>query len=186
MPDGQRSAHDVSANLLAGAPATTPEPDPDNVPVLRAETQATPANSRRNRDPGVPQLPSSPPSQQHLTVAKEKAAMFLDSVRLAFQVPLASRPATPAPSTATRRSGRLAKQALNIAIRPSKKGEVLAMRKLGIIPADGDIEHARNFDKFIATTMQPAHFEALRDFFPAARELTDNDLLQIAGQAAGA
>lgn len=59
------------------------------------------------------------------------------------------------------------------------------MRKLGIISNDDDANcaAAAEFDKFLNTTVQPRHFAALRDIFPAANALSDADLMQIASQA---
>lgn len=82
-------------------------------------------------------------------------------------------------------SKRLAAQPLNMAIRASKKGEVLAMKKLGIITHDHEAGQVtdKEFDKFLVTTMQPCHFAALRDIFSTANNLTDEELLQITSQA---
>nr|XP_034570132.1 uncharacterized protein LOC117834714 [Setaria viridis] len=93
--------------------------------------------------------PSLPAPTNEIDTAKAKTEAFLTSVRLALQQPLASRlavPPTTAPTPTPRRSGRLAKQTLNATVRPSKKGEVLAMKKLGIISREGEAEQVRNFD----------------------------------------
>lgn len=73
-----------------------------------------------------------------------------------------------------RRIARLASQPLNTTVRPSKKGEVLAMKKLGISTKDDEAKHVTEavFDKFLKTTMQQRHFDAPRDIFPA-REAAD-------------
>lgn len=81
----------------------------------------------------------------------------------------------------------MANKPLNTAVRPSKKGEVLAMKKLGIITQEHEAAQVtdKEFDKFLATTMQPRHFATLRDIFPIANNLTDHELLQITSQAGG-
>lgn len=131
--------------------------------------------------------PTAPPSAD---AALARTTAFLNSVRLALQAPLASRPAvtTPAAASTPRRSGRLANQALNSTVRPSKKGEILVMKKLGIVPREQDTEQvsAAEFDRFLRSTMQPRHFAALRDIFPAANTLSDDELMRITSQAGGA
>nr|XP_034579445.1 skin secretory protein xP2-like isoform X1 [Setaria viridis] len=131
--------------------------------------------------------PASPGSCSAVAMAKTTA--FLSSIRLALQEPLISRPpvqGTPNPVPAPRRSGRLASRTVNALVRPSKKGEILAMRKLGIISREEELhqEAAKDFDRFLVTAMRPQHFAALRDIFPAARELSDDDLRMVAQQAA--
>nr|TKW22727.1 hypothetical protein SEVIR_4G247100v2 [Setaria viridis] len=58
------------------------------------------------------------------------------------------------------------------------------MRKLGIIDHDADADHAaaKDFDKFLKSRMQPRHFAALRDIFPLANDLTDDQLMQTASR----
>lgn len=49
--------------------------------------------------------------------------------------------------------------------------------------ADADHVAAKDFDKFLRSTMQQQHFAALRDIFPLANDLTDDQLMQIAASA---
>nr|TKV92775.1 hypothetical protein SEVIR_9G182400v2 [Setaria viridis] len=125
---------------------------------------------------------------EDVAAAKEKAAAFLASVRMAIQPPLAAEPPrqiTPVTTSQTRRSSRLAAQPLNTAVRASKKGEILAMKKLGIITQDHEAAQItdKDLDRFLVSTMQPRHFAALRDIFPAANGLTDQELLLLTSQA---
>lgn len=55
------------------------------------------------------------------------------------------------------------------------------MRKLGIITHNEEAGRVtgKEFDRFLVTTMQPRHFAALRDIFPAGKELTDDELLMM-------
>lgn len=81
-----------------------------------------------------------------------------------------------------RRSGRLAKDPLNLAVRPSKKGEILTMQRLGFLGnnpgATVDVDNARKeYDRFFNDTLGVKNFPALRDLLPAARGLTDEELL---------
>lgn len=59
------------------------------------------------------------------------------------------------------------------------------MKKLDILPhdAEGECMTPSNFDKFLHSTVQPEHFAALRDIFLLANELSDCELMQIAGRA---
>jgi hypothetical protein len=121
--------------------------------------------------------------------AMAKTAAFLGTVRLAIQAPLAALPrlsdAPTGPTPTPRRSGRLASQPPSaVPVRPSKKGEILAMKKLGIISRDDEAELAnvRDFDKFLVSAMQPRHFAALRDIFPAANALPNAELRLITNQ----
>ncbi|CAL4946299.1 unnamed protein product [Urochloa decumbens] len=122
-----------------------------------------------------------------LEEAKAATAAFLASVSQALQVPLASLPERPAGTTVPtltpvpRRSGRLAVQALNSNVRPSKKGEVLVMRKLGLCTADGP-SAGQKFGTMFHDTPDPNTFAAIRDIFPTARALTDADLMAAARQ----
>lgn len=91
------------------------------------------------------------------------------------------------PLTNLRRSDRLAKQPLNLTVRPSEKGEVLTMKKMGFIkPGRTDIDGARKeFDNFFTNTVNIQGFPALRDLFPAARHLTDAELMEAVQGARG-
>ncbi|CAN6315049.1 unnamed protein product [Urochloa humidicola] len=140
---------------------------------------------------------SSPASPPGTAAAMAATTAFLASVRAALQVPLADRRlvhlgnAMPAASGTVaplpRRSGRLAAQALNLTVRPSKKGEVLAMRKLGYTHKDEQAAQAASaeFDKFLKLPMQKKDFAALRDMFPLAKLLTDVELVAAVTQAGG-
>nr|CAB3453806.1 unnamed protein product [Digitaria exilis] len=137
-----------------------------------------------------PQLLSMPllclPSTED---AIAKTSAFLAGITLATISPLLGNfPAVarvPLPTTATpgwRRSGRLAAQPLNLTVRPSKKGEILAMKRLGFLcngsRNDSDIEAVRKeFDCFFKETMDVKNLSALRDLLPAARVLTDEELM---------
>nr|XP_034585420.1 uncharacterized protein LOC117848198 [Setaria viridis] len=93
------------------------------------------ANSSRD---GAPTPPPSPGA-----AAMAKTSAFLTAVRLALQAPLAIRATSGSVAHATaaptpRRSGRLASQTQNVNVRPSKRGEVLVMKKLGIISREED------------------------------------------------
>nr|TKW15366.1 hypothetical protein SEVIR_5G233400v2 [Setaria viridis] len=130
---------------------------------------------------------SSPTARPSFEAALVRMTAFLNSVCLALQAPLTARPAitTPAAAPTPRRSGRLANQALNSTVRPSKKGEILVMKKLGVVPREQDAEQVSTaeFDKFLHSTMQPKHFAALRDIFPAANALSDDELMRITSLA---
>nr|CAB3486214.1 unnamed protein product [Digitaria exilis] len=84
-----------------------------------------------------------------------------------------------------RRSSRLAKQPLNLTVRPSKKGEVLAMKRLGFITSGcTDLEGARKeLTRFFTETVDIQNFPALRHLLPAARHLTDEELQEAVQQA---
>ncbi|CAO2162882.1 unnamed protein product [Urochloa humidicola] len=133
-----------------------------------------------------------------LEEAKAATANFLASVSQALQVPLASMPArgrgnaaASIPTTPTtqgpRRSERLANQPLNSTVRPSKKGEVLVMHKLGLCQADG-LALGQSRPQLASVFRGPLDaqtFAAIRDIFPAARALLDSELM-AAIQAEGA
>lgn len=57
------------------------------------------------------------------------------------------------------------------------------MKKLGVLPQDADPNCLTpcEFDKFLNTTMEPKHFDALRDILPLSNDLSDEQLMQIAG-----
>jgi hypothetical protein len=68
-------------------------------------------------------------------------------------------------------------------VRPSKRGELLVRRKLGLRPAADQLAAAANDQVIAAVLKGPIDhdcFEALRDIFPAARALSDADLLAVA------
>ncbi|CAN6174394.1 unnamed protein product [Urochloa humidicola] len=129
-----------------------------------------------------------------LEEAKAATAAFLASVSQALQAPLASLPgcwgagvATPSSSSQAtpdpRRSGRLDVQALNNTVRPSKKGEVLVMRKLGLC-APNDMPNEEELKAVFTGPLDANHFASIRDIFPAAQALSDADLMAVAMQVA--
>lgn len=129
--------------ILAAQPATPPPQSHLTTP----EVTSTPADAQLAQ---VPQQPNAGPPQgtrkrgrkprkqaanQPAQIdAKEMARAFIASLSTAIQNPLAPKirkkiPVTPEP---IRRSTRIA-QSKGPAVRPSKKGEVLLMKKLGVI-----------------------------------------------------
>nr|CAB3463346.1 unnamed protein product [Digitaria exilis] len=139
---------------------------------------------------------ASPPRTPSTAAAMAATSAFLASITLATQSPLISavpteaRAAFPptAPTPGLRRSGRLASQPLNLTVRPSKKGEILAMKKLGFLEAgsnnNGDIDDARKeFDRFFGEVTDIKNFPPLRNLLPAARGLSDDELMAAARQA---
>ncbi|CAN6234554.1 unnamed protein product [Urochloa humidicola] len=78
---------------------------------------------------------------------------------------------------------KLANQPLNSTVRPSKKGEVLVMRKLGLCAPD-DMPHEELKEVF-AGPLDAKLFVAMRDIFPAARALSDADMMVVAMQVRG-
>lgn len=127
--------------------------------------------------------------------AKAATARFLAGVRQAMQAPLASLPRrnTPActaaaPAKSVRRSARLANQPLNSTVRASKKGEVLVLRKLGLLTNDTrqDGEFCQKELASIFTgPLDDHYFQALRDIIPAAQALSDADIINVAALASG-
>lgn len=126
-----------------------------------------------------------------------KARGFISLVARAPQTPLVPKTkerttAAPAPTpTVIRRSRRLAKIETTCNVRPSKKGEVLLMRKLGFASADMPITreaqdmYAQLFDRPLSTE----HLASIRDLFPTAESLSDEELsmaLLQAGEEAAA
>lgn len=75
---------------------------------------------------------------------------FLEKVAVGVSTPLASKPAHPQPqapttiasSSAPRRSKHIAKNESSSTVRPSKKGEVLLMRKMGILAPNEPVSEA--------------------------------------------
>nr|CAB3495640.1 unnamed protein product [Digitaria exilis] len=122
-------------------------------------------------------------------VAMAATTAFLTSITLTTQPPLLSNvPAEarialpPASTPAPRRSDRLASNPLNLTVRPSRKGEVLAMKRLGFLGSqtrdDSIVEAARKeYHQFFTETMDISNFPALRDLLPAARALPDDELM---------
>ncbi|CAL5070105.1 unnamed protein product [Urochloa decumbens] len=128
------------------------EPHGDEPPISEApdgpaqsEHATTPARRPVSHQASAPTKRPKTRTQPGPTLEEAKAAtaVFLASVSRALQVPLASMPARgdapPACNAATpgrRRSDRLASQTFNSTVRPSKKGEILVMKKLGL----GEVE----------------------------------------------
>ncbi|CAN6172135.1 unnamed protein product [Urochloa humidicola] len=156
-----------------------------------------PRAGKRNRaGPRVSEQPEATPSKQarldeelEIEQAKAATAAFLASVSRALQVPLATLPTRPpptSPSTALRRSTRLAAKPLNSSVRASKKGEVLVMRKLGICMNDDDSGQRQQLAEVFRGPLDTSHYASLRDIFPAARALSDAELHAAAMQASQA
>jgi len=83
-----------------------------------------------------------------------------------------------------RRSNRIANQPLNSSVRPSKRGEVVLMRKLDIL-ADGDLvtnDAKTKLDKLFDKPVEKKQLDAIRDLFPAAQALSDEELSTAAMQ----
>ncbi|KAF8669927.1 hypothetical protein HU200_051109 [Digitaria exilis] len=112
--------------------------------------------------------------------AMAASSAFLAGITLATRSPLLGNlpanawtllpPVPPAETARRRRSNRLAKDSLNMTVRPSKKGDVLAMKKLGFINGRG--------------TSTPTGHERILDLLPAASVLTDEEMLVAVQQAA--
>lgn len=117
---------------------------------------------------------------------------FLAGITLATRSPLIKAVPPPAarvfhhapPPPKLRRSDRLAKEALNMTVRPSKKGEILAMKRLGFTGNAGG-KARKEFQRFFGGIVDIQNFPALRDLFPAARELSDEELLAAVQEHAG-
>ncbi|CAN6344276.1 unnamed protein product [Urochloa humidicola] len=166
-------------------------------PAERSEPPATdgPQSNKRPRGPVNGNEPT-PGKQARLQLgpeleeAKAATAAFLASLSRALQAPLAALPSRPAPlspATAPRRSSRLANKPLNATVRPSKKGEVLVLRKLGFNPGNENTDEVRQqLAAVFHGPLELPHYESLRDIFPAARALSDAELMAAAAQASQA
>lgn len=132
VPRGVSAQRNSALADAPDAPEGSEQPFPPSPTVLNRDATTPAAPS-----PTAPQ--SSPGS---LAAAKAKTAAFLSSIRLALQMPLSDMPpavtntATTQMMNTPRRSDRLASKPLNVAVRPSRKGEILAMKKLGVISND--------------------------------------------------
>lgn len=164
----------------------------------RSTPRTRPNRSTTKSTPPASTAPCTPHTTTEVRTPATAAAIaatsaFLAGITLAPRSPLLG--AVPAgglitevpPLTNLRRSDRLAKQPLNLTVRPSKKGEVLTMKKQGFIkPGRTDIDGARKeFDNFFTNTVNIQGFPALRDLFPAARHLTDAELMEAVQGARG-
>lgn len=139
----------------------------------------------------------SPPGQGRAEkqAAEEATKAFIATVAKAVQTPLAAttgrRRQAPAPVTPTilRRSHIIARNECTSTVRPSKRGEVLLIRKLGIAPADTPIskENQEAYEQLFRRPLSADHLAAIRDLFPAAQALSDSDhaaaLLQAGEEA---
>lgn len=186
-----------------GRPTTVGALRPDSP--SRSSSSTPPASSTSPTSPAFAPTPTSltlaqtpPPAQATERTPATAAAMaattaFLAGISLATRSPLISAIPAPAalpvrqapPAPKLRRSGRLAQETLNLTVRPSKKGEILAMKRLGFIGKGGcSIDDARReFERFFSKIVDIQNLPALRDLFPAARELSDEELLAAARQA---
>lgn len=126
------------------------------------------------------------PSNKQAAEAATRA--FLMAVTKSIQTPLAAkttrRTKGPAPTptpTILRRSRRIAANDSTPNVRPSKKGEVLLMRKLGVLPPHAPaIKELQNaYEQLFDQPLSTDHLAAIRDLFPAAEAL-DNDELTAA------
>lgn len=111
---------------------------------------------------------------------------FITSMSEALCSPLVSKPrarqavaaaATPTPSS--RRSTRIAKLHGTSTVRPSKRGEALMMRKLGVLPQTGLVtqEERKAYRELVEAPLSKNHIAAIRELFPAANALTDVEVL---------
>ncbi|CAN6314316.1 unnamed protein product [Urochloa humidicola] len=180
--------------VLEPRPAESPAPEDQLAQLDPNLGPKDAASSKRARPKGPSRHEHTAPAHKRinntegLEEAKAATAAFLASVSHALQVPLATmppRPVSPSPATpAPRRSNRLASQPLNSSIRASKKGEVLVLRKLGWRPDEGGSSDSRQkLASVFADNLDISHFASLRDIFPAARALSDADLMAAAIQA---
>ncbi|CAN6230292.1 unnamed protein product [Urochloa humidicola] len=176
--DAAGPARDTTTPAQLG-PATSPGPlaEKRSRAERRAADRPEATSSKQARlDEGI-----------ELERAKEATAAFLASVSHALQMPLAALPprqTTASPSTAPRRSTRLAGKTLNSSVRASKKGEVLVKRKLGLCSDDGSSE--QELASVFRGPLETSHYASLRDIFPAARALSDTELVAAAMQASQA
>ncbi|CAN6202321.1 unnamed protein product [Urochloa humidicola] len=165
-------------------------------PLAQDETaQAMLANPATSAESTRSRKTARPPHTPRLEEAKAATAAFLASVSHALQALLADMPPrrdatraagpTPAAPETRRRSERLANEPLNASVRPSKKGEVMVMRKLGLYPS-GDQGEPRQELKGVFTGPLDTHsFSAIRDIFPAAHALSGAELMAAAMQVGG-
>lgn len=132
-----------------------------------------------------------PDQEATKAAALEATKAFFASVAQAIQTPLAPkgvRRRQPAQARSTaraaknvdtnlRRSGRLAQGNLNT-VRPSKRGEVLMMRKMGILK-EGELvtdEAKRAYEQIFNKPLSKKHLTAITELFPAAGCLSDEEL----------
>ncbi|KAF8661812.1 hypothetical protein HU200_056767 [Digitaria exilis] len=162
-------------------------------PSLRNNTMAHVSTPAPASDPN-----SHAPSPSTVA-AMAKTTAFLAGISLDSRSPLISNVRTeasiglqPAPAAgvtpSVQRSSRLAREPINLIVQPSEKGEILTMKRrlLGAgANNNNDIDDARReLDRFFNDVVDVKNFPAFRDLFPAARELSDEELLSAARQAA--
>ncbi|CAN6356795.1 unnamed protein product [Urochloa humidicola] len=176
LPDTEEPVAGQQAQLRGVGPST-------DGPAVRRRQTVGPASARKRPRTSA---------DQELEDAKAATAAFLASVSQALQAPLATlplrgsvaAPSASAQATPPRRSVRLANQPLNSTVRASKKGEVLVLRKLGLL--SGDPTGAGSLHPELASVfrgpLDTSTFAAMRDMFPAARALSDADLRAVAMQ----
>lgn len=133
-------------------------------------------------------VPTPQPSRTQADTQKRESAMaaaraFISSVAYAIQTPLTMKTkkpqATPAATpTILCRIRRIAKTDNNSNVRPSKKGEILLMHKLGVIQPDAPVtkEAQEAYATLFDRPLPPEHLVAIRDLFHAAQVLSDSDL----------
>jgi hypothetical protein len=82
----------------------------------------------------------------------------------------------------------LANQPLNATVRASKKGEVLAKRKLGLLLANGSGAgcHHLELASIFTGMLEADRFAAMRDMILAARALSGHDMRAAAMYTTGA
>ncbi|KAG2590488.1 hypothetical protein PVAP13_5NG059740 [Panicum virgatum] len=147
-------------------------------------TRPTPSTSRAQASRHTP-IDNQDQSLAGVTAATTD---FISSMRRALQAPLAQKTSARHSSTpasllkAQRRSSRIANQ--NSAVRPSKRGEAVLMRKLGVLPDGHQVtDEARNkYCKLFDKPLSNKHLAAIRDLFPAAQALSDEVLSAAAMQ----
>lgn len=67
-------------------------------------------------------------------------------------------------------------------MRPTKKAKILTLKKLGLLKTArqdrADLEGAKKtYDTLFLQTVDVNNFPALRDLFPAARDLSDEEMM---------
>nr|CAB3469678.1 unnamed protein product [Digitaria exilis] len=199
-----------------GAPAATEDLQPPEgtwshiTPRRQSSPRPTPAAQKmaKNARSVAPAHDTTPPpnlnsnSPTAANTPATAAAMaattaFLAGITLATRSPLIrsipgdARVAFTVPDNAVsmpRRSSRLPSQPLNVSVRPSKKGEILAMKRFGLLPegvnSGAAIDKAgEKLDNFFDDIIDVKNLPALRDLFPAARGLSNDEMVAAARQA---
>ena len=108
--------------------------------------------------------------------AAKRLSKIIEEVQVMRQPPLISSPPkqkpTPKRTTLPIRSRRIATQQMDH-IPASKRGEVLLMKKMGILAPSAPISSAakRSYDSYFQGTLSEANVEALDALFPASRAM---------------